>query len=116
MYEAATSVSEAWGQPPDESDMVLMAQQLSALCAPLAPSASLLNGVLIRLAAILEPQKEQWLGGDDPETDMATYETTLAFHRVWSAVQFLFCTANVETHTGTLDNVSRNWIGAMDRP
>ena len=28
----------------------------------------------------------------------------------------LFCTANVETHTGTLDNVSRNWIGAMDRP
>lgn len=24
---------------------------------------------------------------------MATYESTLAFHRVWSAVQFLFCTA-----------------------
>ena len=38
---------------------------------------------------------------------MATYESTLAFHRVWSAVQFLFCTAarsqtwRAATHTAT---------------
>ena len=124
LCEAADSVARAWGQEPGESDMSLMARQLSAVCAPLAPSASLLNAVLARLASVLAPQKQQWLGGDDPvtgpmpltcipvrltrspmhvpspqpharaqDTDMATYETTLAFHRVWSAVQFLFCTA-----------------------
>ena len=124
LCEAADSVARAWGQEPGESDMSLMARQLSTVCAPLAPSASLLNGVLARLASVLAPQKQQWLGGDDPvtdpmrlgcipkhtarspmhvpssqpharaqDTDMATYETTLAFHRVWSAVQFLFCTA-----------------------
>ena len=131
LCEAADSVARAWGQEPAESDMSLMARQLSAVCAPLAPSASLLNGVLARLATALAPQKQQWLGGDGPvtdpmpvartrvrlaatrvplarspthapspqpharvqDTDMATYESTLAFHRVWSAVQFLFCTA-----------------------
>jgi len=105
LCEAADSVARAWGQEPGESDMSLMARQLSTVCAPLAPSASLLNGVLARLASVLAPQKQQWLGGDDPDTDMATYETTLAFHRVWSAVQFLFCTANVETPMGNLNNL-----------
>ena len=67
--EAADSVARAWGQEPAESDMSLMARQLSAVCAPLAPSASLLNGVLARLARALAPQKQQWLGGDGPVTD-----------------------------------------------
>ena len=48
--------------------------------------------------------KEAWLGGDTIETDMSNYETTLAFYRVWSAVVFLFCTCNVETAMGNLDN------------
>ena len=69
LCEAADSVARAWGQEPGESDMSLMARQLSAVCAPLAPSASLLNGVLARLASVLAPQKQQWLGGDDPVTD-----------------------------------------------
>ena len=69
LCEAADSVARAWGQEPAESDMSLMARQLSAVCAPLAPSASLLNGVLARLATALAPQKQQWLGGDGPVTD-----------------------------------------------
>ena len=69
LCEAADSVARAWGQEPAESDMSLMARQLSAVCAPLAPSASLLNGVLARLARALAPQKQQWLGGDGPVTD-----------------------------------------------
>ena len=101
---AATAVSDAWGQAPEESDMVLMAQQLSALCAPLAQSASLLQGVLVRLCGELASYKEAWLGGDTIETDMSNHETTLAFYRVWSAVVFLFCTCNVETAMGNLDN------------
>ena len=106
LSEAATGVSTAWGQEAEESDMVLMAQQLSALCTPLSTKASLLNGVMSRLATALAPQKEQWLAGDTPETDMSNYETTNAFHRVWSAVQFLFCTANFETQMGNLDNIT----------
>ena len=69
LCEAADSVARAWGQEPGESDMSLMARQLSAVCAPLAPSASLLNAVLARLASVLAPQKQQWLGGDDPVTN-----------------------------------------------
>ena len=69
LCKAADSVARAWGQEPGESDMSLMARQLSAVCAPLAPSASLLNAVLARLASVLAPQKQQWLGGDDPVTD-----------------------------------------------
>ena len=69
LCKAADSVARAWGQEPGESDMSLMARQLSAVCAPLAPSASLLNAVLARLASVLAPQKQQWLGGDDPVTE-----------------------------------------------
>lgn len=106
LADAATMVSSAWGQTAEESDMVLMAQQLSALCAPVSSKASLLNGVLRRLAIALAPQKDQWLGGDTPETDMTTYETTKAFHRVWSSVQFLFCSTNFDTLMGNMDNVT----------
>jgi len=106
LEEAATGVSAAWGQAAEESDMVMMAQQLSTLCAPLSSRASLLNGVLSRLANALAPQKEQWLGGDTPETDMSSYETTKCFHRVWAAVQFLFCTANFDTQMGSMDNIT----------
>ena len=106
MSAAATAVSSAWGQAAEESDMVLMAQQLSILCAPLASEASLLSGILTRLALALTPQKDQWLGEDTPETDMSTYETTKAFHRVWSSVQFLFCTANFDTQMGHMDNIT----------
>ena len=106
MSEAATAISSAWGQAAKESDMVLMAKQLSTLCAPLSSKASLLNSVLARLALVLNPQKDQWLGGDTPETDMSAYETTKAFHRVWSSVQFLFCSANFDTQMGNMDNVT----------
>ena len=40
---AARAVAEAWGQPAEESDLVLMAEEVSHLSAPLASSSSALT-------------------------------------------------------------------------
>ena len=48
--------------------------------------------------------KDSWLAGDQPECDFGGADTTKAFHRVWSAVQFLFCTVPLESDRGQVDN------------
>ena len=92
LVAAATAVAAAWGQRAADSDMVLMAEQLAGVCAPARSSASLLLPLLARLSAELAPLKASWLG-----------EGATALHRVWSAVQFLFCTAE---HAPGLDNAA----------
>ena len=56
---AAEAVARAWGQSPDESDVVLMAGQLSSLSAPLSANASMSNAVLVRVADALVPLQVQ---------------------------------------------------------
>mmetsp|Transcript_18097 Transcript_18097/g.60718 ORF Transcript_18097/g.60718 Transcript_18097/m.60718 type:complete len:759 (-) Transcript_18097:128-2404(-) len=92
LVAAATAVAAAWEQQAADSDMVLMAEQLAGVCAPARSSASLLLPLLARLSAELAPLKASWLG-----------EGATALHRVWSAVQFLFCTAE---HAPGLDNAA----------
>ena len=58
----------------------------------------------MRVARAVEPLKDMWLGGDTAQTDMGGAETTKAFHRIWSAVLFLFCTAPFDGDGGRLDN------------
>ena len=90
---AATAVAAAWGQQPDESDMVLMAQQLAELSAPLAPHASLLSAALRRVAQALLPLAEAWLADEVHGADLLdAYDTSRAFNRVWAALQVLYCT------------------------
>lgn len=104
---AATAVSAAWGQAAEESDMVLMAEQLAALSAPLASSASLQTRALIHAANVVSPLKEAWLAGEKLESDLSSHDETRAFHRVWSAVKFLYATTPYDTEsTGLVDNTT----------
>ena len=82
------------------------ARQLGALTAPLSSRASMLDGVLSTLARAMVPLTDAWLGHETSDAEMTGADGTRAFHRVWSAVQFLFCTAPYETEAGTLDNFS----------
>ena len=66
----------------------------------------MLDGVLSTLARAMVPLTAAWLGHETSDAEMTGADGTRAFHRVWSAVQFLFCTAPYETEAGTLDNFS----------
>jgi len=99
---AATAVSSAWGQPPEESDMVLMAEQVAALSAPLSSSSSLFMRALINATNVVVPLKEAWLAGETPGQDLSLTDTTRAFHRVWSVLSFLYATKPF----GAVDNAT----------
>ena len=111
---AAAAVSSAWGQgeTADESDMVLMAEQLAALAAPLASSASLSARALIASTIALAPLRDAWLAGEGQpgrpsHAELAAADATRAFHRVWSVLGFLFATRPYEAEgRGAGDNAT----------
>ena len=104
MTTAATAVSAAWGQSADDSDLVYMSEQISALSAPLASSSSLITRALINATSAVVDLKEAWLAGESEGSDLSGHEETRAFHRVWSCVSFLYATAPFVTPRGTVDN------------
>jgi len=104
LINAAAMVAGAHGENADESDTVEMAKQVVSLCAPLASSASILLRSLVEAATAMARVKDTWLAGDQPESDFGGADTTKAFHRVWSSVQFLCCTVPFESDRGQIDN------------
>jgi len=104
LINAAAQMAGAYGERAEESDTVEMAKQVVSLCAPLASSASLLLRALVQAATAMSRVKDAWLAGDEPECDFGGADTTKAFHRVWSSVQFLFCTVPFESERGQIDN------------
>ena len=49
--------------------------------------------------------KDGWLAGEALGSDLTNYDTSHAFHRVWSAIVFLFATAPFESSgRGTVNN------------
>mmetsp|Transcript_37008 Transcript_37008/g.102129 ORF Transcript_37008/g.102129 Transcript_37008/m.102129 type:complete len:610 (+) Transcript_37008:98-1927(+) len=104
LVTAATMVAGAHGEAADESDTVEMAKQVVSLCSPLSSTASILLRALVDAATVMARVKDGWLAGDDDASDFSTADTTKAFHRVWSAVQFLFCTVPYESDRGPIDN------------
>jgi cytoplasmic FMR1 interacting protein len=102
---AAKAIAAAWGQAPQDSDLVLMAEQASSLSAPLASSSSLITRALINATNVVSTLSESWLAGETEGSDLGSHEETKAFHRVWSAVSFLYATAPYEMDgRGTFDN------------
>jgi len=101
LVTAAEVVAKAHGENLDESDTVEMARQAADhLCPPLGTSASLLLGATIDAASKMSKVRDTWLAGEDTSTDLGGSATTKAFHRVWSSVQFLFCTVPFATDDG----------------
>jgi len=106
VVKAASMVAGAHGESPEDSDTVEMARQVTSLCSPLASNASILLRSLVDAATVMARVKGTWLAGDSPQSDLSAADTTKAFYKVWSAVQFLFCTVPLEMTNGqTLDNV-----------
>jgi len=102
---AATAVSEAWGQSADESDLVLMGEQMVTLSQPLSSSSSLITLSLVTATHVIAKLRDGLLAGEEQHSDLSSHETSRAFHRVWSAIAFLYATAPYETATrGTVDN------------
>lgn len=102
---AATAVSAAWGQSADDSDLVFMGEQMTALSQPLASSASLITRALILATHVVSNLKDGWLAGEDVGSDLTNHDVSRAFHRVWSAIAFLYATAPFEsTGRGIVDN------------
>ena len=102
---AATAVSEAWGQPPEESDLVYMGESMTTLSQPLASSSSLITKALISATHAVSSLKDGWLAGESVGSDLTNYEASKSFHRVWSSIAFLYATAPYDSHgRGTLDN------------
>ena len=102
---AATAVSAAWGQSAEESDLVLMGEQMAALAQPLHSSSSLITKSLISATSVVGNLRDAWLAGEDAGSDLTNHDTSRAFHRVWSAVAFLFATAPFESQgRGVVDN------------
>jgi len=95
---AATAVATAWGQTAEDSDTVLMAEQLATLSAPLASSSSLFVRSLIQATNVVVPLKERWLAGEavDAELERKPLEASRSFHRIWASLSFLFATSPYE--------------------
>ena len=103
---AATAVSSAWGQASEESDLVFMAEQMDTLASPLDSSCSLITKALVSATSVVVNLKDDWLAGETVASDLGAHEETRAFHRVWSAVAFLYATAPLETARGSVDNAT----------
>ena len=83
-----------------------MAAQIDTLGAPLDSSCSLITKALVSATSVVVNLRDDWLSGETVGSDLSAHEETRAFHRVWSAVAFLYATNPLETARGTVDNAT----------
>ncbi|KJE88550.1 cytoplasmic FMR1-interacting protein 1 [Capsaspora owczarzaki ATCC 30864] len=99
------------GQPFSES-LGGRAEQASKLNAPSLARKSLFVRVLERFDALLAPVREKWRGSR-PTNGILNIDETSEFYRLWSVLQFAYCTpgAKTEFSTQTLFGEGLPWTG-----
>lgn len=80
--------------------------QVDPLTRPLDSSCSLIQRALVSATNVVQGLRDGWLAGETVGSDLSDHEESRAFHRVWSAVAFLYATAPFETARGTVDNAT----------